>query len=141
MDDENDLELLIRQKFRHKIRSKELYFEFAHNGVEALERMKGGEFDLVLTDINMPEMDGLTLLVKIKEQNRFYKAIVVSAYSDMQNIRTPDDSFCPTSIGHEIGNIRKLIPRFSTAHLEHRPYTCLTLEGLHGRAYRVAGVQ
>src|SRR5258705_10418912 len=87
VDDENDLELLIRQKFRHKIRSKELHFEFAHNGIEALERIKDGEFDLVLTDINMPEMDGLTLLVKIKEQNRFYKAIVVSAYSDMQNIR------------------------------------------------------
>src|SRR5438552_190356 len=88
VDDESDLELLIKQKFRNKIKEKELVFEFALNGKEALDKLQNGDYDLVLTDINMPEMDGLSLLVKIKEQNKFYKAVVVSAYGDMSNIRT-----------------------------------------------------
>lgn len=90
VDDEPDLELLIRQRFRHKIRSNELAFEFAGNGVEALRKlgMNADAYDMILTDINMPEMDGLTLLVKIKEQFAHHKAVVVSAYGDMENIRT-----------------------------------------------------
>ena len=90
VDDEPDLELLIRQRFRHKIRSNELTFEFAGNGVEALRKlsMDADSYDMVLTDINMPEMDGLSLLVKIKEQFAHHKAVVVSAYGDMENIRT-----------------------------------------------------
>ncbi|HNP48690.1 MAG TPA: response regulator [Bacteroidia bacterium] len=90
VDDEPDLELLIRQRFRHKIRSNELAFEFAGNGVEALRKlgMDADSYDMILTDINMPEMDGLTLLVKIKEQFAHHKAVVVSAYGDMENIRT-----------------------------------------------------
>ncbi len=89
VDDEPDLESLIRQKFRKKIRSGELEVEFASNGQEALDKIKaeGAHFDLVMTDINMPVMDGLTLLVNMKETNRNLKAIVVSAYGDMQNIR------------------------------------------------------
>lgn len=90
VDDEPDLELLIRQRFRHKIRGNELAFEFAGNGVEALKKLAANAdaYDMVLTDINMPEMDGLTLLVKIKEQFAHHKAVVVSAYGDMENIRT-----------------------------------------------------
>ncbi len=89
VDDEPDLEQLIRQRFRHKIKSNEIVFDFAGNGAEALDKMTGkSEFDLVLTDINMPIMDGLTLLVKINEQQKRAKTVVVSAYGDMVNIRT-----------------------------------------------------
>ncbi len=89
VDDEPDLELLIRQKFRQKIRAEEFEFVFAQNGVEALDRLKdNGDVNLVLTDINMPQMDGLTLLTKLDELEGLHKAVIVSAYGDMENIRT-----------------------------------------------------
>lgn len=90
VDDEPDLELLIRQRFRNKIRNKELHFDFAGNGVIALQKLSdaNGDFDMILTDINMPEMDGLTLLINVKEKYEHKKAVVVSAYGDMENIRT-----------------------------------------------------
>ncbi len=89
VDDEADLELLIRQKFRHKIKNNELSFEFAGNGLEALKRLEdNGDLDIILTDINMPVMDGLTLLSRIKDKSKHFKAVVVSAYGDMENIRT-----------------------------------------------------
>ena len=89
VDDENDLELLLTQYFRRKIRKGEYEFHFAHNGVEALTMMlQHKDFDIILSDINMPEMDGLTLLTKINEmQNPALKCIMVSAYGDMGNIR------------------------------------------------------
>jgi len=89
VDDENDLELLLTQYFRRKIRKGEYEFHFAHNGVEALTMMlKEKDFDIILSDINMPEMDGLTLLTKINEmRNPALKCIMVSAYGDMGNIR------------------------------------------------------
>ena len=89
VDDENDLELLLTQYFRRKIRKGEYEFYFAHNGVEALTMMlQHKDFDIILSDINMPEMDGLTLLTKINEmQNPALKCIMVSAYGDMGNIR------------------------------------------------------
>ena len=89
VDDENDLELLLTQYFRRKIRKEEYEFHFAHNGVEALTMMlQHKDFDIILSDINMPEMDGLTLLTKINEmQNPAMKCIMVSAYGDMGNIR------------------------------------------------------
>jgi len=89
VDDEADLELLIRQKFRKQVQSGAYTFFFAHNGVEALEHLKNHhDIEVVLTDINMPEMDGLTLLVKIGELDRVLRAVVVSAYGDLDNIRT-----------------------------------------------------
>lgn len=89
VDDEQLLEYVIQQKFRQKIRAKEIEFVFAHNGREALEKIaKFSPFDLVLTDINMPEMDGLTLLEKLSQIDNTLKAVVISAYGDMQNIRT-----------------------------------------------------
>jgi len=89
VDDEADLELLIRQKFRKQVQSGAYTFFFAHNGVEALEHLKQHhDIEVVLTDINMPEMDGLTLLVKIGELDRVLRAVVVSAYGDLDNIRT-----------------------------------------------------
>ena len=89
VDDEADLEVLIKQKFRQKIREHQYEFIFAINGVKALEQLEQHhDVDVVLSDINMPEMDGLTLLSKINEQNGLLKAVIVSAYGDMENIRT-----------------------------------------------------
>jgi sigma-B regulation protein RsbU (phosphoserine phosphatase) len=89
VDDEIDLELLLTQYFRRQIRKGEYEFKFAHNGLEALTMLlKEKNFDIILSDINMPEMDGLTLLTKINEmQNPALKCIMVSAYGDMGNIR------------------------------------------------------
>ncbi len=89
VDDEADLEALIKQKFRQKIREKDYEFLFAMNGVKALEQLdQHHDVDMVLSDINMPEMDGLTLLSKISDQHGLLKAVIVSAYGDMDNIRT-----------------------------------------------------
>ncbi len=89
VDDEVDLQVLIKQKFRKQIRNNVYEFIFALNGNEALDQLeKHTDVDLVLSDINMPEMDGLTLLSKINEQHSILKSVVVSAYGDMENIRT-----------------------------------------------------
>jgi class 3 adenylate cyclase/FixJ family two-component response regulator len=89
VDDETDLEVLIKQKFRQKIREHKYEFVFAINGIKALEQLDAHhDIDLVLCDINMPEMDGLTLLNKIKDKSSLLKSIIVSAYGDMENIRT-----------------------------------------------------
>lgn len=90
VDDEPDLESLIRQKFRKQIREDLYSFVFAQNGVEALTRIEEhSDVSMILSDINMPEMDGLTLLLKLGELNNpALKAVIVSAYGDMENIRT-----------------------------------------------------
>lgn len=89
VDDEEDLEVLVKQKFRKKIRDQEYEFVFAANGRHALEQIQNhADIDVVLSDINMPEMDGLTLLSKLNEQNSVLKSVIVSAYGDMDNIRT-----------------------------------------------------
>ncbi|MBV2247856.1 MAG: response regulator [Lentimicrobium sp.] len=89
VDDEPDLEILIRQKFRKKIREGEYDFVFAINGRHALEQLaQHPDVEVVLSDINMPEMDGLTLLTKLNDQHALLKAVIVSAYGDMENIRT-----------------------------------------------------
>jgi len=89
VDDETDLEVLIKQKFRKKIRDGEYEFVFAINGKHALQRLEEHrDVEVILSDINMPEMDGLTLLTKLSEQNSLLKSIIVSAYGDMENIRT-----------------------------------------------------
>jgi phosphoserine phosphatase RsbU/P len=90
VDDEPDLELLIRQKFRKQIKNEDWNFIFAQNGLEALTKLiEHPDIGLILSDINMPEMDGLTLLTKLYElKNPSLKTIIVSAYGDMDNIRT-----------------------------------------------------
>ena len=88
-DDEADLEVLIKQKFRQKIREHQYEFVFAINGNDALAKMLlHPDVAIVLSDINMPEMDGLTLLTKLGEANPLTKTVMVSAYGDMDNIRT-----------------------------------------------------
>ncbi|MGN6247320.1 MAG: adenylate/guanylate cyclase domain-containing protein [Ginsengibacter sp.] len=89
VDDESDLEVLIKQKFRQKIRERKYEFVFAGNGKLALEKLdEEQDIDIMLSDINMPVMDGLTLLSKLNEQHSLVKSVIVSAYGDMENIRT-----------------------------------------------------
>jgi adenylate cyclase len=89
VDDEPDLEALVLQRFRHQIRDGAVNFLFACDGVEALAALKAnGAIDLVVADINMPRMDGLTLLRKLQESEEKVSTIIVSAYGDMANIRT-----------------------------------------------------
>ncbi|MCB0654543.1 MAG: response regulator [Saprospiraceae bacterium] len=88
VDDEADLEVLIKQKFRKKIRENVYEFIFAMNGIQALLQLEEHQdVDLVLSDINMPEMDGLTLLSRLSEKHSLLKSVIVSAYGDMENIR------------------------------------------------------
>ena len=88
VDDETDLEILIKQKFRKQIRQNEYEFVFAINGRDALEKIvENPGIDIVLSDINMPEMDGLTLLSELHESSPLIKSVIVSAYGDMENIR------------------------------------------------------
>ncbi len=89
VDDEVDVEPLVLQRMRREVRKGVYEFRFAHNGVEALEVLNEDEsIDLVLSDINMPEMDGLDLLDQIPSVNPNIKSVIISAYGDMKNIRT-----------------------------------------------------
>ena len=89
VDDEPDVEPLVLQRMRQNIRSRKYEFVFAHNGVVAVELLnKDEDIDMVISDINMPQMDGLTLLEQISEINPNIRSIIVSAYGDMKNIRT-----------------------------------------------------
>ena len=89
VDDEPDVERLVRQRMRRDIRSGRYSFVFAGNGVEALALLtESRDIDMVLSDINMPQMDGLTLLAQIPSVNPNIRAVIVSAYGDMKNIRT-----------------------------------------------------
>ena len=89
VDDEPDLEALVLQKFRRQIREGAMTVIFAHDGLEALETLeKHPQVDMVVSDINMPRMDGLSLLAKLQEAEDKKSTIIVSAYGDMSNIRT-----------------------------------------------------
>ena len=89
VDDEPDLEALVLQKFRRQIREGAVTFVFAHDGIEALRSIEQyPNVDMVVSDINMPRMDGLSLLSKLQEADDKKSTIIVSAYGDMSNIRT-----------------------------------------------------
>ena len=88
VDDEPDLEPLMLQRMRRDIRSGRYKFVFAQNGVEALEKLRQeNDIDMVLSDINMPQMDGLTLLEQIPKVDPNIRSVIISAYGDMKNIR------------------------------------------------------
>jgi len=83
------LEFLIKQKFRQKIREQQYEFIFAINGNDALAKiLLHPDIEIVLSDINMPEMDGLTLLSRLSKSSPLIKSVIVSAYGDMENIRS-----------------------------------------------------
>lgn len=89
VDDEPDFEALVLQKFRRQIRDGQISFLFAHDGVDALSRLSENPgVDMVVSDINMPRMDGLSLLAKLQEADEKLSTVIVSAYGDMTNIRT-----------------------------------------------------
>src|SRR5829696_7400848 len=89
VDDEPDLEALVVQRFRRQIRDGSVSFVFAHDGVEALAVLaENRDLDMVVSDINMPRMDGLSLLQKLQETEEKPSTVIVSAYGDMANIRT-----------------------------------------------------
>jgi len=89
VDDEPAMESLVRQKLRQQIRDKEVEVFFGSNGEEALRTLaEQPDIELVLTDINMPVMDGLTLLGRLNASPTKIATVIVSAYGDMPNIRT-----------------------------------------------------
>ena len=89
VDDEPDIEALIAQKFRRQIREGAMEFVFARDGVDALAALRvHADTELMLCDINMPRMDGLTLLQEMQSAGSGVAAVIVSAYGDMANIRT-----------------------------------------------------
>ena len=89
VDDEPDLEPLVKQRMRRGIRAGRYQFVFAQDGMEALEKLQQDEgIDMVLSDINMPKMDGLTLLAQIPKVDPNLRCVIISAYGDMKNIRT-----------------------------------------------------
>ena len=138
VDDEMDLELLLTQYFRRKIRKGEYEFVFAHNGLEALTMMvKHPDIEIILSDINMPEMDGLTLLAKINEmRNPALRVIMVSAYGDMGNIRQAmnngafDFATKPIDLDDLSVTIEKAIEQINYVHQMQKEHT--QLESLKG---------
>ena len=91
VDDEPDVEALFRQQFRRDIRAGRFVMEFAGSAMEALAKAAGiadPSLILILSDINMPRMDGLSLLAKLQEADDKKSTVIVSAYGDMSNIRT-----------------------------------------------------
>ena len=89
VDDEPDFEHLIRQRYRRQIRSRKMSVSFARNGNEALRKLaEEDDIDLVFTDLNMPEMDGLTLIQELREREVGSTTVIISAYGDLPNIRS-----------------------------------------------------
>ena len=133
VDDEAPIELLMRQYFRRKIRSGEYEFYFAHNGLEALDVLANTpDIEIILCDINMPEMDGLTLLAKVNEMNNpAMRVIMVSAYGDMKNIRQAmnngafDFTTKPIDMDDLARTIEKAIEQIHYVHESQKEHTQL----------------
>ena len=120
VDDEPDVEPLILQRMRRDIRSRKYEFVFALNGIEAIKVLNQDEdIDMVISDINMPQMDGLTLLGQIAEMNPNIRSIIISAYGDMKNIRTAMNrgAFDFVTKPLDFGDLRVTIDR-TLRHLE-----------------------
>ena len=120
VDDEPDVEPLIMQRMRRDIRRRKYEFVFAQNGIEAIDVLNQNEdIDMVISDINMPQMDGLTLLGQISEINPNIRSIIVSAYGDMKNIRTAMNrgAFDFVTKPLDFGDLRVTIER-TLRHLE-----------------------
>ncbi len=125
------VEALVLQKFRHQIRDGTINFLFAHDGVEALAALKAnGTIDLVVTDINMPRMDGLSLLQKLQESEERISTIIVSAYGDMTNIRIGQDSGNSADAGGQPAPSRQRRLFAAVAERRHAGGQCRTHHGM-----------
>jgi CheY-like chemotaxis protein len=85
VDDEADVAELFRQQFRREVRQGRYVIHFAKSAEEALDKLADGirpELIVILSDINMPGMDGLALLRRIKEEHAGLPVIMVTAYGD-----------------------------------------------------------
>ncbi len=90
VDDEEDVQLLFRQKFRREIKKGQIELHFAFSGKQALEYLQSQKdncFVLILSDINMPGMNGIELLKIIKETFPELKVFMITAYGDEENYR------------------------------------------------------
>ena len=133
VDDEAPVELMMRHHFRRKIRSGEYEFFFARNGLEALAVLAHTpDIEIILCDINMPEMDGLTLLAKVNEMhNPAMRVIMVSAYGDMTNIRQAmnngafDFATKPIDMDDLARTIEKAIEQIHYVHESQKEHTQL----------------
>ncbi len=120
VDDEPDVEPLVLQRMRRDIRRHKYEFVFAQNGIEAIEVLnRDPDIDMVISDINMPQMDGLTLLGQISEINPNIRSVIISAYGDMKNIRTAMNrgAFDFVTKPLDFGDLRVTIER-TLRHLE-----------------------
>lgn len=88
VDDEEDVQFLFQQKFRKEIKSGEIQMHFAFDGKSALsyiEELENPEGYLILSDINMPIMNGIELLKELKSRYPKLKVVMITAYGDEQN--------------------------------------------------------
>ena len=89
VDDEPDLDRLMRLRLRRRVRAGQIELLSARNGVEALDVLAAhADVSLAICDINMPQMDGLTLLERLQRQHPDVRAIMISAYSDSTHRRS-----------------------------------------------------
>jgi len=134
VDDEQHLEILIRQKFRKEIKSGEYEFIFAHNGQEALEKInQDNQISLVISDINMPEMDGLTLLNHLDKTKPGLKVIIASAYNDIDNVKSAMEKGAYDFITKplDLNELRETLKRITTQQgLSREEITSLKKESL-----------
>jgi DNA-binding NtrC family response regulator len=117
VDDEKDVELLFRQRFRKEMRAGKIQLEFAFSAEEALQQMDGPagtEIVLILSDINMPGMNGLDLLKVLKERFPQLKVYIITAYDDQEKydtaMRYKADGFMTKPIDFEALRKRVLAP-------------------------------
>ena len=90
IDDEPDVAELFRQRFRREVREGAYVLHFALSAAEALELLAGEiepELIVILSDINMPGMDGLALLREIKARRPDLPVMMVTAYGDDERRR------------------------------------------------------
>ena len=133
VDDEAPIELMMRHHFRREIRSGKYEFFFARNGLEALAVLANTpDIEIILCDINMPEMDGLTLLAKVNEMhNPAMRVIMVSAYGDMINIRQAmnngafDFAMKPIDMDDLARTIEKAVEQIRYLHESQKEHTQL----------------
>ena len=129
VDDEPDMKALVLQKFRHQIGVGAINFLFASDGIEALAMLEAnGDIDMVVADINMPRMDGLTLLQKLRESVENVSTIIVSAYGDMTRC-TPTWAFrSPSDVVLDLRALAELDPFIVAAHDRVEPDAGIVLQ-------------